>query len=438
MELRGVNNTEKNKVELDISIPAAQFNEEVSKVFRREAAKITVPGFRKGKAPRSIIEKMYGKGVFYEDAVNALLPDAIDAAVKEAGISPVSRAEVDVKSMDDGVSFTAAFFVKPEVSVRDYKGIEAVREVPETTDAAVDREIESERARNARSITVEGRPAKEGDHAVFDYEGYCEGEAFEGGQAEKYRLKLGSGRFIPGFEEQIVGKSVGEAFDVDLTFPEEYHSEELAGKPATFKCFLHELQEEQLPELDDEFAKDVSDFNTFAEYKAEVRARQEKRNADAADRALEEKLADGIIAGLDADIPEIMFQNEVENELENYERRLRSQGIDLKMFMQYTGETEAKLRERFLPGAQRQVKLRLALEAIAAAEGIEPSADEVTAEFESIAKAYNLEADKIREQIDEKVIADDIKVKKALEFVKANAKITDTVAKAPAFGETGE
>ena len=437
MSLKNTRTLEDKRVELEIGIPGSEFSEEVTKVFRKEAAKMTVPGFRKGKAPRSIIEKMYGKSVFYEEALNSLLPAAVDAAVAEAGIAPVSRADVDVKTTEPGgVLFTATFYVRPEASVKDYKGIAIEKEITKVSEAEAERALEDERRKNARRLTVIDRPAQTGDYAVLDYSGSVDGVKFEGGTAEKYRLQLGSGRFIPGFEGQVAGKSVGEEFDVNVTFPEDYNSKALAGKKAVFKCLLHEIEHDELPELDDEFAKDISEFNTLAEYKADVRAKLEKQAANSDEAEADGKLIDGIIAGLEADIPQVMFDSELEVQLDDYANRLASHGVDLRTFMSYTGDTDAKLRERFAPAAERQVKLRLALEAIARQENITASEEEVAAKYAEMSQMYDVTEEELRSRIGEKSVREDIAVQKAFDLVKANAKVTEKEREEkPANGE---
>ncbi|MBP3314834.1 MAG: trigger factor [Clostridia bacterium] len=416
---------EKNRYELQFSVDKATFDAAVNAVYRKQVKNIAVPGFRKGKASRSIIEKMYGTGVFYEDAINDLIPDAYTEALKEAAIDAVGQPEFDVVSIDEnGLVLSAKVYVKPEVEIKDYLGIEVEKEVVAVTDEDVDREIETIRERNSREIDVTDRPAEMGDTTVIDFEGFCDGVAFEGGKGTDYALKLGSGSFIPGFEEQIVGKSIDEEFDVNVTFPEEYHAADLAGKPSVFKVKIHAITKVELPELDDDFAKDVSEFDTFAEYKADVKAKIEKRHEASAENAVEDKLVEALIEKLEADIPEPMFVAETENFVRDYDTRLRSQGLDLNTYFKYTGMNLDSLREQMRPQAERQVKARLALEKIASLENLEATEEDINAEYEKIASAYGIEIDQVKASIDSDAIAADMKVQKAMELVKEKAVVT--------------
>lgn len=416
---------EKNRYELQFSVDKATFDAAVNNVYRKQVKNIAVPGFRKGKAPRSIIEKMYGTGVFYEDAINDLIPDAYTEALKEAAINAVGQPEFDVVSIDEnGLVLSAKVYVKPEVEIKDYLGIEVEKEVTPVSDEDVDREIETIRERNSREIDVTDRAAELGDTTVIDFEGFCDGVAFEGGKGTDYALKLGSGSFIPGFEEQIVGKSIDDEFDVNVTFPTEYHAEDLAGKDATFKVKIHAITKVELPELDDDFAKDVSEFDTFAEYKADVKAKIEKRHEAAAENAVEDKLVEALIEKLEADIPEPMFVAETENFVRDYDTRLRSQGLDLNTYFKYTGMTLDSLREQMRPQAERQVKARLALEKIAVLENLEATEEDINSEYEKIANAYGIELEQVKASIDSEAIAADMKVQKAMELVKEKAVVT--------------
>ncbi len=419
-----------NQKELEIFIDHETFEAECQKAYKKNVAKFNIPGFRKGKAPRKTIESLYGKGAFYEDAINAILPTAYPEAVKEAGLDVVSNPDIDIKAIDDdGVVIIAKVFVKPEITVSEYKGLAATKSAVEITDEAVDAEIERVRARNAREIEVTDRAAQDDDNVVFDFDGYVDGKQFEGGKAEKYSLKLGSGQFIPGFEAQMVGKSIGENFDVNVTFPEDYHATELAGKPATFKCFIHEIKVNELPELDDEFVKDVSEFDTLDEYKADVKAKLQKDAEAAEDRKVDDQLMDKVIENIVGEIPEVMFENEAENCVRDYENRLRYQGMDLNMFMQYTGQTIETLKQQFRPQAEKQVKGRLALEYIAKTENLTATEDDINTEYGKIAEAYNLEVEKIKASIDSEAIAADVVVGKAALFLRENAAITVEEAK---------
>ena len=421
---------EKNQYELQFSVDKATFDAAVDKVYRKQVKSIAVPGFRKGKAPKSIIEKMYGTGVFYEDAINDLIPEHYTAALKESGLDVVSQPEFDIVSIDEnGLVLSAKVFVKPEVEIKDYLGIKVEKEVAPVTDEDVNKEIETVRERNSREIEVTDRAAEMGDTAVIDFEGFCDGVAFEGGKGTDYALKLGSGSFIPGFEEQVAGKNIDEEFDVNVTFPTEYHAEDLAGKEAVFKCKIHAITKVELPALDDDFAKDVSDFDTFDEYKADLKAKIEKRHEANADAAVEEKLVEALIEKLEADIPEAMFVAETENFVRDYDNRLRSQGLDLNMYFKYTGMTIENLREQMRPQAERQVKARLALEKIAVLENLEATEEDINGEYENIATAYGIEVDQVKASIDAEAIAADMKVKKAMDLVKEKAAIK---VKAPA------
>ena len=415
---------EKNRYELQFTVDKATFDNAVNAVYRKQVKSITVPGFRKGKAPRSIIEKMYGTGVFYEDAINDLIPAAYTDAAKESALEIVGQPEFDVISIDEnGLVLSAKVYVKPQVEINDYLGIEVEKEVASVTDEEVEKEIETVRERNSREIEVADRAAELGDTVVIDFEGFCDGTAFEGGKGTDYALKLGSGSFIPGFEEQVVGKSIDEEFDVNVTFPEEYHAAELAGKPAVFKVKIHAITRVELPELDDDFAKDVSEFDTFDEYKADLKAKIEKRHEAAADNQVENSLVETLIEKLVADIPEAMYEAETENFVRDYDTRLRSQGLDLKTYFKYTGMNLDSLREQMRPQAERQVKARLALEKIAVLENLTASEEDIQAEYEKIASAYGIEIDQVKESVDASAIAEDMKVQKAMDLVKEKAVI---------------
>ena len=418
---------EASKVELHFSVEQPVFEAAIERAYKKEAGKINVPGFRKGKVSRAMIEKMYGKGFFYDSALNDILPDAYEATIKEAGIEPVSQPEIDVLSIDDnGVVFTAKVFVKPDVKIENYFGIEVTKEVAPVTEEEINGELELVRERNSREIDANDRPAELGDTAVIDFEGFVDGVAFEGGKGEDYALKLGSGQFIPGFEEQIVGHSVDEEFDVNVTFPTEYHAEDLAGKASVFKVKLHALTKVELPELDDEFAKDVSEFDTLDEYKADLKAKIEARHETTAQNAVDGQLMDALIEKLEAEIPEAMYETETENFVRDYDNQLRMQGLDLKTYFQYTGMTLETLRAQFRPQAEKQVKARLALEKIAELENLKASEEDINGEYARIAEAYGIEVKQVKASIDPEFIAADMNVKLALDAVKANA-----VVKAP-------
>ena len=413
---------EKSVYTLEFSVAKDVFEKAVSNAYRKQVGKIAVPGFRKGKAPRSVIEKMYGKGFFYEDAINEVLPDAFDEALKESKLDMVGQPEFDVVSIDDnGVVLSAKVAVKPNAKIKDYLGIEAEKKVAEVTDEEVEKEIATIRERNSREVEVTDGESQMGDVCTIDYEGFVDGVAFEGGKGSDYPLKLGSGNFIPGFEEQVAGHKIEEAFDVNVTFPEEYHAKELAGKAAVFKTVIHKIAHIELPELDDDFAKDVSEFDTMDEYRADVKAKIAKRHEDEADRAFEDAILETLIKKLKADIPEQMYVAETENFVRDYDNRLRMQGLDLKTYFQYTGLTLDSLREQMRPQAEKQVKLRLALEAIAKQEKIEVTDEDIDGEIKRIAEAYNMEADQVKGMVPVDSIAADMKVKKAMDLVKEKA-----------------
>lgn len=437
MSLKNVNKPETNVVEIEFTSDKAAFDAACDKAYKKNVGSISVPGFRKGKAPKHIIEKMYGKGVFYDEALNEIVNPAFADAIKDQDFKMVSQPEFDVVSIDDdGVTFKAKFYVKPEVEITDYIGIPVTKTVREASDEDADNEISDTQKRNSRQVEVTDRAAQDGDIVVIDFDGYVDDKPFEGGKAEKYNLTLGSGQFIPGFEEQIVGKNIGDEFDVNVTFPAEYHAAELAGKPAVFKIKLHEIKFNELPALDDEFAKDVSEFDTFAEYKADVKAKIQDRYNKQADGEVEEQLINALIEKLKAEIPEPMYVAETENFVRDFDGRLRMQGLDLKTYFKYTRLDLDALRKQMRPQAERQVKTRLALEKIVELEGIKPTDEEIAAEYDRIAKAYNMELDKVKEMVDEAAIAEDVAVKKAVDLVKEKAVVTEKAYEEPKTEET--
>ena len=415
--------TEKSGFKMEFSVSKEVYEKAELAAYKKMVKNINVPGFRKGKAPKAIIEKMYGKGVFFEEAINACIPEAFSAAVKEAGIDVVGNPTFDLVSQDGDVVLSAVGFVKPEVTIEGYNGISAAYTVKEVTDEDVNADVESARARLARTVDVTDRAAANGDIANINFEGFVDGVAFEGGKGENHDLKLGSGAFIPGFEAQIEGKNVGEEFDVNVTFPENYGAKELAGKAATFKTKLNALKVEELPEADDDFAKDVSEFDTLDEYKADVKAKLAKKNEDMADKEFENALVDALLEKLVAEIPEPMFEAETENFLRDYDNRLRMQGLDLSKYTQYTGVTIDALRAQFRPNAEKQVKLRLTLEKIAELEALTVTDEEIEAEYNRISEAYNVPADQVKAMVSSEDIKADMLVANAMKFVKDNAVI---------------
>ena len=366
---------------------------------------------------------MYGKGVFFEDAINACIPEAFEAAAKEAGLEVVGMPKFDLVSTEGDIVLKAEGFVKPEVSIEGYKGLEAEKKVAEVTDEEVEAELTRARERNARTVEVTDRACQSGDIANIDYEGSVDGVPFDGGKAEGHDLKIGSGAFIPGFEDQIVGKNIGEEFDVNVTFPEEYHAKELAGKAAVFKTKLNSIKFEELPEADDEFAKDVSEFDTLDEYKADIKAKMVKRNEDKAQAEFETALAEALMDKLVAEIPEPMFEAETENFVRDYDTRLRQNGLDLNTYFKYTGLTLEALREQMRPQAEKQVKMRLALEKIAELEALTVSDEKIDAEYTRVSEAYNVPVDQVKAMIAAEDIKADLLVAAAMDVVKENAKV---------------
>ncbi len=430
MSLTATNQVDTNKYELEIQVDKDRFEEAVGKAYRKNVKNMQIPGFRKGKAPRKMIEKLYGEGVFYEDAVNSLYPVALREAVEESGLEIVSTPEVEVTEVgkENGVTMKATFFVKPQVEIKKYKGIKVEKPARVITDDDVDGEISKLQQRNARIVPVEGREAKLEDVANIDFEGFLDGTAFEGGKGEGFDLTLGSGQFIPGFEDQIVGHKPGDEFDVTVTFPEDYQAEELKGKEAVFKVKLNELKEKELPEVDDEFAKDVSEFENVADLRADLKNKLEERAKNESEEKVETQLIDALIAALKGDIPEVMYENRVDDMLRDFENRLRMQGINMDMYMQYTGLTPDAMRKTYREQAESQVKLRLALEKIAAVENIEVSDEELEAEYQKWADNYKMELERIKQLLTEKDLKADIAVQKAMDLVKDSAKITEVEA----------
>ena len=425
MKLLNITDAEKNQKVIEFSIDKAAFDAAIDRAYKKNVSKLNIPGFRRGKAPKSMIEKMYGKGFFYEDAINDLLPTAYEEVLAESKLDVVSQPDIDIKNIDEnGVVVTAKVYVKPEVKLGEYKGIAAERNAVKVTDEAVDAEIKKALEGQAREIEVTDRACENGDEVVFDFDGYVDGVAFDGGKSENYELKLGSGAFIPGFEEQIVGKAIGENFDVNVTFPADYHAEELAGKEAVFKCLVHAIKVRELPELDDEFVKDVSEFDTVDEYRADIMAKLQAEADKAEDANVDAQVMDKLVETMEADIPEVMFENETEAMIRDYETRLRYQGLDLNMFMQYTGQTIETMKEQFRPQAEKQVKTRLALETVAKAENFEATEEELNAEYTKIAETYKIEVEDVRAKIPAADLAADIVVGKAAQLIRDTAVVT--------------
>lgn len=425
MVLESKTNVEKNVVELVIAVPGEEFEKAIQKAYLKN--KLEIPGFRKGKAPRKIIEKMYGPDVFYNDAIDALYPQAYDDAIKEAGIIPVDRADLSIVSADEtGFKFKAKVTVKPEVNVGTYKGLKVDKVKRIADDSDVESQIKSEQKKLGRLVEVaEDALTETGDTVVFDFDGYVDGKPFEGGKASDYNLVLGSGQFIPGFEDQMVGKKAGDEFSVNVKFPDDYHAEELKGKDAEFKIVLHEIKREELPAIDDDFAKDVSDFDTLDEYKADLLKKAQERKDDMSDREVDDAISEALIGILDAEIPACMIDNEVTENLQQFENRFASQGISLKMYLEYTGQTIEGLREAFRPNAEKSVKVRLVLEKIAELEGIIISEEEIDEEYKKIAEEHKLDIEKIKSDAVSESLAKDISVRKAFELVKNHAELNE-------------
>ncbi len=418
-----VENLEKNMAKLTITVPAEDFIEGMKTSYNKRKSSFSVPGFRKGKVPQNYLEKAYGPELFYEDAANSCIDKTYGDAMEESGLDIVSRAEIDVVQMEKGKEFiyTATVAVKPEVTLGDYKGIEIEKIDTEVTDEDIEAALLNEQKQNARSIPVEDRPAKLDDEVTLDFEGFIDGVAFEGGKGENYQLKLGSHSFIDTFEDQIVGKSIGDEFDVNVTFPEDYQAEELAGKPALFKCKLNGIKETQLPELDDDFASDVSEFDTLDEYKDDLKATLKVKKEKDAKNEKESLVVDKIIENAEMDIPEPMINTQKEQMLNEFAQQLSYQGLSIDQYFQFSGMTKEKFMETAEPEALRRIKSRLVLEAVAKAENIEVSEDDLNEELDKMAEAYQMEADKLKELIGEdekKSIKLDIAVQKAVDLVR--------------------
>ena len=424
MNLISCEKLEKSMVELQFSIDAETFKAAVNNAFKREGKKYAIPGFRKGKAPRHMIEKMYGSDIFHYDAVNDLFPEAYEAAMKEAKIDVVGRPDPEVVSMSeaDGVVLKVKVAVKPEVELGEYAGLTVTKEAKNVNEADVDAEVKRMQDRNGRLLTREGA-AENGDTVDIDFEGFVDGVAFDGGKAEHYSLVLGSGSFIPGFEEQVVGHKAGEEFDVNVKFPEEYQAEELAGKDATFKIKLHEVQYKELPELDDDFAKDVSEYDTLDELKDSIRNNIKTNLDKQAEQKVENDLMDQVITNMKADIPDAMVDSRIDELVQDFEYRISQQGLKLADYLKYMGMNIEQFRAQFKEQADKQVKMRLAMEAIVAKEGITASDEEFEEEVKRIADAYKMEADKVKSIVDAAAVKADLAINKAIDFVKEKANV---------------
>lgn len=421
-----VEKLEGNMAKLTIEASAEEFEQAIEKAYQKNKNKLSIPGFRKGKVPRKMIEQMYGKEIFYEDAANIVIPSAYAKAVDECTEEIVSQPTVDIVQAEAGKPFifTAEVALKPEVTLGMYKGVEVEKTDVAVTDEEVDAAIDRERENNARTISVEDRAVRDGDMTIIDYEGFVDGESFEGGKDEDYPLTIGSGTFIPGFEEQLIGAELDKEVEVNVTFPEDYQASELAGKPAVFKCIVKEIREKELPELDDEFASEVSEFDTLAEYREDVKKNLTERKEAEAKAAKEEKVVEAIIADAKMDIPEAMLATQQRSMADDFAQRIRMQGITIDQYFQFTGLTREAFLEQLKPQAEERIKSRLVLEAVAKAENLEASDEEYTAEIKKMAEAYQMDEDKITEMIGEfeqKSIKEDICIRKALELAVESA-----------------
>ena len=425
-----VEKLEKNMAKLTVEVPAEQFEKALKTSYNKNKSKFNVPGFRRGKAPQALIEKMYGPGVLYEDAVDEVLNDTYGPAVDESGLEVVSRPEISIEKIEKGQTlvYTALVAVKPEVTLGEYKGIEVERAKPEVTDADVEAELKRVQEQNSRLVSVEDRPVQNGDQTVIDFDGYVDGEAFEGGKAEDYPLTIGSHSFIDTFEEQLIGKNIGEEAEVNVTFPEEYHATELAGKPALFKVIVKEIKEKELPELDDEFAEEVSEFSTLEEYKADIRAKLADTKQKQASTENENNVVNKVVANASMDIPGPMIEQQVHNMLEEYARRMQSQGLSFEQYMQFTGTTIEQMSEQMRPQAEKRIRNRLVLEEVARQENLQVSDEAVEEEMKKMAESYNMELDQVKELMGEegrKQMMEDLAVQEAVDFLVAEARLTD-------------
>lgn len=427
MNLKSTNNVEINKYELEVEVTPEEFNDAVNAVYKRESKKMNVPGFRKGHAPRAFIEKYYGEEVFYEAAIDHLYRSLVMDAIEKSGLNVISVGEfkIDEIGKDKGIQCKLTVITKPEATIEGYKGIEVKKQPVTVTAEDVEKEIDRVRERNSRMVTVEDRAAENGDTAEIDFDGYVDGKQFDGGKAENFDLVLGSGQFIPGFEEQVVGHKAGDEFDVNVTFPQDYHAEELQGKDAVFKIKLHEIKKKELPEVDDEFVKDVSEFDTLDEYKKDLEEKLRSQRQKAADSDVENQLVEAIIEKVQATIPDEMVENEVDEIINSFAYRLQSQGLKLETYLKYTGQTTDDLRVQYKPQAERQVKVRLGLEKIAELENIQITEEETEAEFKRLAEAYGMPEDSVKNLVSAEGVNMDLKNQKAIDLVRESAVITE-------------
>ena len=439
MSLKETKKLGANRYELEIVIDAQKFGEAIKEAYNQQKDKINIPGFRKGKAPYAMVMKMYGEEAFFEEALNILYPEAVDEAIKESGLKVINdKMDFDMVSIskEEGVDFKVAVTTYPEIEIGEYKGLKAEKLIAKVEDSEIDAQVKAMAERNSRMVSVEDRAAQMGDTVVIDFEGFKDGVAFDGGKAEGHTLELGSGAFIPGFEDQIVGKNIGDEFEITVTFPEEYGAEDLAGKEAVFKIKLHEIKFRELPEIDDEFAKDVSEFATLDALKADLKEKALAQKTRIAEEDAENELVQQIVDSIKGEIPEAMFESRLNQSVEEFGYRLQMQGLDLQTYLKYSNTSMEDFKATFRPQAEGQVKFRLALEKIVELENIEATEDELNARFEEMAKQYNMEVDAVKKAIPAEELAKDVAVGKAIDLVKENAVITEvekkTEKKAPA------
>ncbi len=441
MSLKETKKIAANRHELEIIIDGEKFREAIKAAYKQNVKKINVPGFRKGKAPLHIIETYYGSEIFFEDALNLIYGEVVEEAINESGLKVINdKMDFDMVSIskEDGVDFKVTVTTYPEIEIGEYKGLKAEKVIAKVEDSEVEAQINSMADRNARMVSVEDRAAQLGDTAVIDFEGFCDGVAFDGGKAEGHSLELGSGQFIPGFEDQIVGHNIGDEFDIDVTFPEEYGSKELAGKPAVFKIKLHELKLRELPAIDDEFAKDVSEFDTLGELKADIKTKALERKQKAAEEETENDLVQQIVDSIKGEIPEAMYENQLNQSVESFAYRLQSQGLDLQTYLKYTNASIDDFKASFRPQAESQVKFRLALEKIVELESITASEEDINAQYEKMAQDYGMELEQVKNAVPAEEIGKDLAVGKAIDFIKENAVITEVETKTEKVEEKAE
>lgn len=432
MSLKETKKVATNRYELEILVEGERFREAISAAYKQNAKKINVPGFRKGKAPLAFVEKYYGSEIFFEDALNLIYSDVVEEAIKESGLNVINdKMDFDMVSIskEEGAHFKVTLTTYPEIEIGEYKGLKAEKLIAKVEDSEIEAQINGMAERNSRMISIEDRAAAMGDTAVIDFEGFQDGVAFEGGKAEGHNLELGSGQFIPGFEEQIVGHNIGDEFEINVTFPAEYGAENLAGKEAVFKIKLHELKVKELPEIDDEFAKDVSEFDTLDALKADLKEKALERKKKASEEEVENDLVQLIVDGIKGEIPEAMYENQLNQSVEQFAYRLQSQGLDLQTYLKYTNTTIDDFKASFRPQAESQVKFRLALEKIVELEKITASDEDIEKQFEKMAEDYGMELDKVKAAVPASEIAKDLAVGKAIDFIKENAVITEVEAK---------